>query len=242
MIAAAERHAKALQIGTQRRHSTTFQMAIDKIHTSPLGRILFSDVNTYRGDWAMQSTDPKEDSKINWRLSREKSGGIAYEQGAHTIDLNLWILGAEPLEVSGMMGVNNPALRSRTSPDFASFQVLFDGGAVSNYGGCVYNYGATSADRYFGTHGSVSLTQERLEIEFGAPRGFELAEPNPAPIGLDLPPRDGTDRQMAHFAKVMQGLAEPTPDGHDGRRVIMILRAAEAAARERCAVRCSEAA
>ena len=51
MIAAADRKQKAIQIGTQRRHSPAFQKAVETIRNSPVGKILSSDVNSYRGDW-----------------------------------------------------------------------------------------------------------------------------------------------------------------------------------------------
>ncbi len=95
MITNAERQNKGLQIGTQRRHSTTFNQAIDKIRQEDVGKFLSSDINTYRGDWAVLSPDPKKDSKINWRMDVNKVGGVEFEQGAHTIDLNNWIIDSD---------------------------------------------------------------------------------------------------------------------------------------------------
>jgi predicted dehydrogenase len=51
MIAAAARARKALQIGTQRRHSPGQKAAVTAIRQAALGNILSSDINSYRGDW-----------------------------------------------------------------------------------------------------------------------------------------------------------------------------------------------
>lgn len=241
MIAAAEQNRKVLQIGTQRRHSTTFNIVVETIRSAPLGRILYSDINTYRGDWAVVSQDPKEDSRINWRMDHKKHGGIAYEQGAHTIDINNWIIDSEPVEICGMMGVHNLALRERTSKDFAGCMVRYADGTITNYGGVCYRYGGGMPYTYFATHGTVWFDRRQLNIEFGHPRGFPVDDSEiPESIIKDLPPRDGTDRQMAYFVKAMQGDADPYPSGYDGRRSIMISYGMEVAAQEKCTVQCSD--
>ena len=67
MIAAADRKQKAIQIGTQRRHSPAFQKAVDTIRNSPVGKILSSDVNSYRGDWRVPEAGEYPPDVPYWR-------------------------------------------------------------------------------------------------------------------------------------------------------------------------------
>ena len=85
-------------------------------------------------------------------------------------------------------------------------------------------------------------SRNRLSIRYGTPRGIPApAESVPQPVELDLPrDRDSLKNHWMHFAKVMQGDAEPDPDGYAGRRVIRILRAAEVSSDEGRFIKCSE--
>lgn len=236
MIAAAERARKAIQIGTQRRHGPGYKRAVEEIRKAPVGKILSSAVNSYRGDWRVPAADEYPPGVPYWRLIQEQCGGVVYEMGAHIIDLNNWIFDSEPETVVSLQGVNNPALRKRDSYDHGGVLVRYASGAMMNYGGNLYTRGAAGADYFFGVDGTVALGEGRLEINYGRGTGIpgqELA----APVKMDLPGGgDGTKEQWDHFAKVLAGEAEPYPDGRSGRQSIQICQGAVISAKERTIV------
>src|SRR3546814_910212 len=117
MLEAVKRTGKALQIGTQRRHSNDYKLLADTIRNDSVGDILYSDLNDYRGDWRVPEEDEYPEGVSYWRLSQRESGGAVFEMGAHIIDVNNWIFDSEPVSVSSIQGVNNHSLRKRDSMD-----------------------------------------------------------------------------------------------------------------------------
>ena len=155
MIAAAKKARRAIQIGTQRRHGPAYKKAVEAIRKASLGKILSSDVNSYRGDWRVPADDEYPAGVEYWRMDQEKSGGVVYEMGAHTIDVNNWIFDSEPVTVVSLQGVNDPALRRRDSTDHAGVLVRYANGALMNYGGNLYAYGPSGADYFFAVNGTL---------------------------------------------------------------------------------------
>jgi len=235
MIAASERARKAIQIGTQRRHGNGYKKAVEAIRNAPVGKILSSAVNSYRGDWREPAADEYPAGVPYWRLIQEQCGGVVYEMGAHTIDVNNWIFDSEPVTVVSLQGVNDPALRKRDSTDHGAVLVRYANDALMNYGGNLYTHGASAADYFFAVKGTIALGDGKLEINYGRGSGIpgqDLA----APVKMDLPGGDGTNEQWKYFAKVLAGEAEPYPNGHSGRQSIQICQGAIVSAKERTIV------
>jgi predicted dehydrogenase len=237
MIAAAERARKALQIGTQRRYGPAFIKAVDAIRTAPLGPILSSAVNSYRGDWRVPAADEYPPGVKYWRLVQDQCGGVVYEMGAHTIDLNNWIFDSEPVTIVSLQGVNDRALRPRDSMDHGGVLVRYANDALMNYGGNLYTHGGVPIDYFFAARGTAALGEGKLEIKYakatGTPAKDEAAA---APASIDLGSGDGTGEQWKYFARVLAGEAEPYPNGHAGRQSIQICQGSVISAREGKAV------
>jgi predicted dehydrogenase len=243
VLAAAEKSRKAIQIPTESPiGSKALQTLIETVHQKAMGKILYSTINSYRGDWAVASPDPQQDIRTNWRLKKEMCGGVAYEVGVHILHLNDFIMESEPVEVCALEGVHNRAIRPRTSADHSGIVVRFASGAVTNYGGVVYGYDESIPQYFFGTHGTAEYAGRRLTLRYGLQRGMEgYPAPRPKPQVLDLPedPHDSLTNHWLHFMRVMQGKAVPLPDGYAGRRVIQILQGAEVSSREKRTVKCA---
>jgi predicted dehydrogenase len=233
MIAAASRARKAIQIGTQRRHANSYKNAVEAIRKSPIGKILSSDVNSYRGDWRQPEADEYPPGVQYWRMNQAQCGGVVYEMGAHVIDVNNWIFDSEPVTVVSLQGVNDRALRPRDSTDHGGVFVRYANDALMNYGGNLYNHGPAAANYFFAASGTIALGDSMLEITYGHSRGVPGKQKLPAPVKMDLPAGDGTDDQWTHFAKVLAGQAEPYPDGAAGRQTIQICQGAIVSAQER---------
>ena len=232
MIAISKRTGKAIQLGTQRRHAHSYKKAVETIRNSPLGKILASGVNSYRSDWRVPDADEYPAGVPYWRMIQAQCGGVVYEMGAHTIDVNNWIFDSEPVSVVSLQGVNDLALRSRDSMDHAGVLVRYANDALMNYGGNLYTHGPAGADYFFAANGTVALGDGKLEIIYGHSKGAAGKEAVPAPMKIDLPGGDGTNEQWVHFAKVLAGTADPYPDGGAGRQSIQICEGALVSSRE----------
>lgn len=237
MIASSERTRRAIQIGTQRRHSQGYQMVIETIRNASIGKILSSDINSYRGDWRVPAEDEYPPGVEYWRLNQAKCGGVVYEMGAHIIDVNNWIFDSEPVTVVSLQAVNDLALRTRNSTDHGGVLVRYASGAMMNYGGNLYNYGSSAMNQFFAVHGTVMLEDGKsIEIRYGHAQGFATPEPLPQPVKKDLKGGDGTTDQWSYFARVLAGQADPYPDGYIGRQSIQICQGSVVSAEEKTVV------
>ncbi len=233
IIATVQRTRKALQIGTQRRHSSDFKVLVDTIRNAPVGKILQSDVNSYRGDWRVPGEDEYPPGTGYWRLDQSKCGGVVYEMGAHIIDANNWIFDSVPVSVTSLQSVNNLSLRDRDSTDHAGVLVRYANNALMNYGGNLYNYGSSPQNSFYAVNGTIELDGGKLSIHYGHPPGIPRQEKLPEPVKKSLPGGDGTVEQWRYFAKVLAGEKEPYPDGYIGRQTIQICEASLLSAEEK---------
>ncbi len=240
MIAVSERTRRALQIGTQRRHSDGYKKAVETIRNALVGRILSSDINSYRDDWRVPGEDEYPSGMEYWRLDQDRCGGVVYEMGAHIIDVNNWIFDSEPVSVASFQSVNNLSLRSRNSTDHGGVLVRYANDALMNYGGNLYTYGPAKTNTFYAVNGTIELGGGWLSISYGHPRGFPEQGPLPKPVKMELPDRDGTRDQWKHFARVLAGQADPYPDGYIGRQSIQICQGAIISAQEKTVVNVNE--
>ena len=261
MIAVSKQKRKAIQIGTQRRHSECWKTVVQTIRNASLGLILSSDINSCRGDWRFPEPDEYPSGVPYWRMDQAKCGGVVYEMGAHTIDVNNWIFDSEPVTVVSLQGVNDHALRPRDSYDHAGVLVRYANDALMNFDGNLYNYGPAPSNQFYYVNGTVWLEDDKkLEIRYAKLRSTdsskpklsrddgtvdqytqfkkELASQKPLhePINLELTPDNGTTNQWAHFAKVLAGQADPYPNGYTGRQSIQICQGAVVSAKEKTIV------
>jgi len=233
MLRVVEKTGKALQIGTQRRHLESYKLLVQTIRESPIGNIVYSDLNDYRGDWRVPAADEYPPGVGYWRLDQAQSGGAVFEMGAHIIDVNNWIMDSEPVAVSSIQGVNNHLLRKRDSMDHGGVMVRYANDALMNYGSVVYNYGPTAPDTFFGTKGTVQFGGGNISVNYGKPRGVELSAEPPPPVKKPLPKGGGEVAQMQHFASVLAGKVAPYPDGIIGRQTVQICEGSVRASQER---------
>ena len=240
MIAVSERTRRAIQVGTQRRHSPGQKAAVERIRKASVGNILSSDINSYRGDWRVPAEDEYPPGVEYWRLNQDKCGGVVYEMGAHIIDLNNWIFDSEPVTVVSLQGVNDLALRTRNSTDHAGVLVRYANGALMNYGGNLYARGPADVNYFFAVNGTIRLSDRALEITYGHASGLPSRQPLPKPVTMELSGGDGTSDQWKYFAQVLAGQADPYPDAYTGRQSIQICEGAIVSARERIVVNVNE--
>lgn len=237
MIGAVERTGKALQIGTQRRHSSVYKNLVNVIRTKPVGKILQSNIFDYRGDWRVPEADEYPAGTPYWRLNQSQSGGVVYEMGNHIIDVNNWVFDSEPISICSLQGVNNFSLRKRDSSDHAGVLVQYANGSLMNYGGNVYNYGSMALDTFFGVKGTVQIGNGNITVKYGSPNGFprpaNLPKPETIPMSGNNPESDGVVDQLKYFAKVLEGKEKAYPDGYIARQTVQIMEGSVRSALEK---------
>jgi len=237
MINVNKRSGKALQFGTQRRHSPEYKALIEAIRTKPVGKILQSSLFDFRGDWRVPAPDEFPAGTPYWRLDQKRSGGVVFEMGAHIIDVNNWVFDSEPVSVCSLQGVNNFTLRKRDSSDHAGVVVEYANGAMMNYGGNVYNYGSQALDTFFGENATLQMGNGMLSIKYGFPPGFPKPKDLPKAEQISLVGNnregDGVVEELQYFAQVMDGKQKPYPDGSIARQAVQVMEGANRSAQER---------
>ena len=234
------RTGKLLQVGNQRRHSPAYKTLVEVVRTRPLGQVLQSSLFDYRGDWRVPAPDEYPAGTAYWRLNQKQSGGVVYEMGAHIIDVNNWVFDSEPVSVFSLQGVNNFTLRKRDSSDYAGVLVQYANGAMMNYGGNVYNYGASAMDTWFYEKASVQMGGGKVFVKYGSAPGFpkpaDMPQPEEVVIRDDNREGDGATEQLRHFVKVLDGKEKPYPDGYIARRCVQVMEGSVVSAVARRAI------
>lgn len=227
MLVAQARAKRILLIGTQRRHTPSLVEFVRRVHGGEIGDILYAWMNDFRRDWRRLYTNEVDEVKYNWRYSNARSGGLTFEMSIHGIDFCNWLMNSEPVEVVGMGGRHNSLLRPRETTDHAGLLVRYTNGAQLTYGASLYSAGGHGPDVFSGTLGSAFLEKDRMRL---LRQDYGMVTP---PVGLmpdeqvPLPPGNGNVGMHRHFVAAMQGQVKPTADGHDGKRGVLIARAAE---------------
>ena len=126
MIAAARRHGRVVQVGTQRRSAGQFRHVCELVRNGRIGKLLrvetmISTRPTAPKPWSPQPVPPELDYDMwlgpapwapytkdrchyNFRFLRDYSGGEMTNTGAHWFDLAQWGIGADetgPVEIEG---------------------------------------------------------------------------------------------------------------------------------------------
>jgi predicted dehydrogenase len=109
IIRAGERakSTQSIAVGFQLRHATPYVQVLERVQTGQIGEIVCGLAHYYAGaiprpEWPKAS--PDERRLRNWIHDRVLSGDILVEQNIHLIDINNWLLGANPLSAQGTHG------------------------------------------------------------------------------------------------------------------------------------------
>lgn len=237
MIETAKSSGRTLQVGLQLRYAPFYQKVHSLIADGAIGKPRFVWFNEFRGDWAKQSDDPEIDNKINWRFYQKLSGGTLIEKSCHYFDLFRWLIGAEPLSVEAMGGVNFYK-NGRETLDHASVVIEFEGGCKATHGLSMYSphmqefiiigeKGALDLDADAGT---INLVRQGKQPEI---------------IRADVANKDtgghvGTFELHESFLNCLRTGKAPLTDPSAGKESIRIGLAAEMAVREKRVVKMGE--
>ncbi len=159
LVAKAKKYRKqTLQVGHQYRYSPLYFRVKDMIEKGYLGKVTQIDCRWDRnGNWRRPVPDPSLERKINWRMYKEYSGGLAAELLSHQIDFINWAFNTHPDEVFGTGGIDFYKDGRETYDNIQVMLRYQQAGMVGNFGATCGNSHEGYIFKIKGTKGMVSL-------------------------------------------------------------------------------------
>ncbi len=238
LVAAARKHNRVVQHGTQRRSSASHIEAVDALRKGAIGRVLearcyylFNDRPTIgRGkpapvpeylDWALwQGPAPEREYRDNyhpyhWHWFWHWGTAEVGNNGVHTLDVARWGLGVEfPVQVSSVGG----RLRyddDQETPDTLTALFKFGNGTILTWEGRSWG-GKSPADVthqvvFHGDKGTLAISGSGYSIF--DPAGTEVAK------GTS---NDGDAVHLQNFLDAVRGSAKPNAEIEEGFRSTLL--------------------
>ena len=235
LISAARRSGVKLGVIFQDRLKPDILRLRDWIRSGKLGRILLveASVKWYR--------PPEYYSNSKWRGTlRLDGGGALMNQGIHTVDLLLYLLG----DINRVQAVTKTALHKIESEDTCVATLEFEDGAVGVLQSTTAAFpGYARKVEVTGSEGTVCLEQDRItRIDLKTPLKdglqTEPADQNASansPVVSDV---RGHQRILEDFVKSIETGTAAVCSGDEGRRSLAVVEAIYRSARLHDAVAC----
>ncbi|HEX8350243.1 MAG TPA: Gfo/Idh/MocA family oxidoreductase, partial [Hymenobacter sp.] len=155
---AQQRPNQTLQVGHQYRYSPLYYRVKEMISQGYLGKVTQIDCRWDRnGSWRRPVPEPSLERKINWRMYREYSGGLAAELLSHQIDFINWAFGTHAQEVFGTGGIDYYKDGRETYDNVQVMIRYAQEGMIGNFGATCGNARDGYLFKLKGTKGTISL-------------------------------------------------------------------------------------
>jgi predicted dehydrogenase len=235
LVAAAEEARVPILVGHMRRHSPIMDEAVRVVRSGKLGRLVGVMGSAV---YCKPAADGYFDPPNDWR--RRAGGGPILINMIHEVDAMRSLLG----EIVSVQAQASNAIRGFEVEDTVAITLRFAGGALGTFmlsdtAACARSWEQTSRentayatyedeDSYvvMGTHGSLAIPTMRLRT-YARDEDRSWFKPFDTSV-VPVRRADPLALQMAHFADVIRGAAEPLVSGRDG---LMNLRVVDAIAR-----------
>ena len=228
LIEAAKQSGVKLGVIFQDRMKPHIRQLKDWIDRGLLGKPFLVDA---RVKWYRQ---PEYYANSRWRGTLALDGGGALmNQGIHTVDLLLWLLG----DVSRVQACVATQLHSIESEDTATAILEFASGAIGVFHATTAAYpGYPRRVEISGTEGTVVLEHDRMvavDLRNTPAEAAKLAERDENQSGSSAVVSDfrGHQAVIEDFLCAIQKNTTPACDGHEGRRSLALVEAIYLAAR-----------
>jgi len=227
LIAAAEEAGVRLGVFFQDRLKPGIVALKNLLSSGGLGRVLrvSARVPWYR---------PPDYYRLSrWRGTTALDGGGALmNQGVHTVDLLLWLLG----DVARVQARTATLLHEIESEDTALALLEFESGALGTLEATTAAYpGYARRVELSGTEGTVVLENDRIAAaDLKTPRPELLGgegDANPSASSPVVSDARGHQRVIEDFLRAVESGGRPACDGHEGRRSVELVEAIYRAAR-----------
>ncbi|PWS28295.1 hyaluronate lyase [Pedobacter yonginense] len=149
---------QVFQVGYQYRYSPLYFKVKDMIQSGYLGKVSQIDCRWDRnGNWRRAVPDAALERKINWRMYKEYSGGLAAELLSHQIDFINWAFETQPTDIMGTGGIDVFKDGRETYDNIQAVLRYQEKGMIGNFGATCGNAHDGYLFKIKGTKGSVSL-------------------------------------------------------------------------------------
>ncbi|CAH0257511.1 MULTISPECIES: Gfo/Idh/MocA family protein [unclassified Pedobacter] len=221
---------QVFQVGYQYRYSPLYFKVKDMIQSGYLGKVSQIDCRWDRnGNWRRAVPDPALERKINWRMYKEYSGGLAAELLSHQIDFINWAFETQPDEIMGSGGIDVFKDGRETYDNIQAILRYNEKGMIGNFGATCGNAHDGYLFKIKGTKGSVSLltntglfypeesAKKKLGIVDGVTGATKIVvnKDGGIPI-LDKATIDGTNYALDEFYKSITTKKEPVSNINTG--------------------------
>ena len=229
LVAAAEAAGVRLGVLFQDRLKPDLVALREFVRSGGLGRVLLASA---RVKW---HRPPEYYAASNWRGRIELDGGAALiNQGVHTVDLLLWLLG----DVTRVLGLTATTLHAIESEDVALALLEFESKAVATLEATTAAWpGYPRRVEISGTEGTVVIEGDRViaaDLRQPAP-GLVAAGADGAAAASTAVVADSTPhrRMVEDFVRAIETGSAPACDGREGLRSVAVVEAVYRSARER---------
>jgi len=228
LVAAAERAGVKLGVLFQDRLKPDLVRLRDFVAGGGLGRVLLVSA---RVKW---HRPPEYYAASRWRGTKTLDGGAALvNQGIHTVDLLLWLLGP----VARVKAVTATRLHAIEGEDVALALLEFASGAVGTLEATTLAFpGYPRRVEVSGTEGTVVVEGDRIaaaDLRHAAPDLVGRVEEGVASAKTAVVQDAAPHRRMIEdFARAIERGSAPACDGREGLRSLAVVEAVYAAARE----------
>jgi predicted dehydrogenase len=204
---------QVFQVGYQYRYSPLYFKVKEMIQSGYLGKVSQIDCRWDRnGNWRRVVPSPDLERKINWRMYKEYSGGLAAELLSHQIDFINWAFETQPDEIIGTGGIDIFKDGRETYDNIQATLRYKEVGMIGNFGATCGNAHDGYLFKIKGTKGAVSLypntgifypekeTVKQLGIVDGVTSATKIVINTDGGIPiLDKPTLDGTNYALNEF-------------------------------------------
>ena len=235
LVDAAEKARVPILVGHMRRHSPIMDEAIRIVRSGKLGKLVGVMGSAV---FCKPAADGYFDPPNDWR--RRPGGGPILINMIHEVDALRSLMG----EIVSVQAQASNATRGFEVEDTVAITLRFESGALGTFmlsdtAACARSWEQTSReneayttyedeDAYvvMGTHGSLSIPTMRLRT-YARDEDRSWFKPFQSSV-VTMERADPLALQIAHFAQVIRGTAQPLVSGRDG---LMNLRVVDAIAR-----------
>jgi UDP-N-acetyl-2-amino-2-deoxyglucuronate dehydrogenase len=227
LVAAAEKAGVCLGVLFQDRLEPGFVRLKEAVDVGALGRPLLASA---RVKW---HRPPEYYSQSRWRGTLALDGGAALiNQGIHTVDLLLWLLGP----VARVRGLTTTALHPIEGEDVALALLEFESGALATLEATTCAWpGYPRRVEITGTEGTVTVEGSTVvAADLRTPQPDLVSTPVESAAGASSPQLATATphrRVLEDFTRAIRERRPPACDGHEGRRSLALVEAVYAAAR-----------
>jgi UDP-N-acetyl-2-amino-2-deoxyglucuronate dehydrogenase len=227
LVTAAERRGLKLGVFLQGRLEPDLVRVRELLREGALGRVLLASarVKWHRG--------PEYYSASRWRGTKALDGGAALvNQGIHTADLLLWLLGP----VRRVRGLTATLLHAIEGEDVALALLEFASGAVATLEATTAAWpGYPRQVEISGSEGTLVIEGDQLVRADLRSGPADLVRPGARPprgaASAAVPDATPHRRMIEDFARAIASGGTPACDGREGLRSLALVEAVYAAAR-----------